>query len=201
MKQPNTEEIHLKLERPENFLGLLYYITEGEIKKEISYSSVFTSYINDVTYLEILELQKLFYDIMEEVCIENKLEHLNFTGSQLNSNFVNGFVQEKGKNLCERQYELISVLLKWAKEGGYDQNTITNITCLPIDVQSLTLEQVLELYPEQFDYVVSSNGLVQRFLQKVLCVTCHQYIYRIQSETEVCPHKYNYLQSKHEIQL
>eukprot|EP01024_Parvocaulis_polyphysoides_P071073 TRINITY_DN88189_c0_g1_i1.p2 TRINITY_DN88189_c0_g1~~TRINITY_DN88189_c0_g1_i1.p2 ORF type:complete len:109 (-),score=8.43 TRINITY_DN88189_c0_g1_i1:209-535(-) len=65
----NNQEINLKLERPGKISVLLDYIETGTIGEELNSHSTFGSYINDVVYLGIQDLETHALDMLQKsVC-------------------------------------------------------------------------------------------------------------------------------------
>eukprot|EP01025_Chloroclados_australasicus_P051928 TRINITY_DN60482_c0_g1_i1.p1 TRINITY_DN60482_c0_g1~~TRINITY_DN60482_c0_g1_i1.p1 ORF type:complete len:200 (+),score=13.41 TRINITY_DN60482_c0_g1_i1:81-602(+) len=153
---------------------------------------VFCLYINDAMYLGIQELEEHFLNMMENACLDEECERLDFSLSPPNKDFIDRFLREKLHHLGDYHYSLLKLLLMWVREAEVDNKTLQSFSSLPMKIESVTADELNELqeqYPHGVDSIVSANSLVSNYLKKVQCIKCDRYVWKASIGYDKCYYK------------
>eukprot|EP01023_Acetabularia_acetabulum_P068251 TRINITY_DN962_c0_g1_i1.p1 TRINITY_DN962_c0_g1~~TRINITY_DN962_c0_g1_i1.p1 ORF type:complete len:254 (+),score=18.49 TRINITY_DN962_c0_g1_i1:104-865(+) len=190
----SNQEIKLQLERPEKISILLDFIENGVISEELENVATFASYVNDIVYLGIHELETHALDMFEWAIIEKNCSQINFRYSRPIQDFMKRFIQERVKLVLSpsipNNYQLCVLVMKWVGENNIYRSEITEILDGCINFELLSLPEIKLLrqnYPVAFDAVMQPAYLLDFWmLGKRKCTVCCQNVSRCSIGSDDC---------------
>eukprot|EP01023_Acetabularia_acetabulum_P000805 TRINITY_DN10313_c0_g1_i4.p1 TRINITY_DN10313_c0_g1~~TRINITY_DN10313_c0_g1_i4.p1 ORF type:complete len:285 (+),score=5.31 TRINITY_DN10313_c0_g1_i4:62-916(+) len=187
----NDQQVKLQLERPEKISILLDYIENGRIGEELKNFGTFASYINDIVYLGIHELEIHALDMIQRAIIGRKSDQIDFSLSRPTKDFIERFVQEHGKNLRgSHDYDFCKFVMNWVEDTNMSRSDITKILDGCIDFTRLSLQQIKELhiaYRVAFDQVMQPSFLAEFWMfADQRCSSCEKIVSKCSIGKDAC---------------
>eukprot|EP01024_Parvocaulis_polyphysoides_P046403 TRINITY_DN43679_c0_g5_i1.p1 TRINITY_DN43679_c0_g5~~TRINITY_DN43679_c0_g5_i1.p1 ORF type:complete len:286 (+),score=0.96 TRINITY_DN43679_c0_g5_i1:89-859(+) len=182
--------INLTLERPEKFGILLHYIETELIGEELNNYATFASYINDIVYLGMHQLEIHALDMLQNSVTRTKSEQIDFSISRPTYDFMERFIRERTSQIQNHDYQLCILILKWIGMNQIQRWQISELTNGCINFEKLMLFQIQYLrntYSTAFELLMSPSFLLDFWMQgRQTCLRCKKSVSKLAIGYDAC---------------